>query len=165
MVKATDQDERGLALGQKDGAERPGRRVDIEAGRTRRQQAPIRGLGDEADSGAVGAGGIEDREGKANAGEPLKNGGKPRQAIGFERLDHHRVRGIRSLAALGPARERALEVEIERDHLFAGTRRRHRERRCKCGFSRSAFLGKECDRVHCKSLVGLAHDGLIEQVC
>src|SRR6185503_2394360 len=44
-----------LALGQKDGAEGRRRRVDIQAGGTRREQAEIGGLGDEAHRRAVGA--------------------------------------------------------------------------------------------------------------
>src|SRR6516165_11606384 len=61
------------------------------------------------------------------------------------------MRRVGGAAALTPARQGSLRIEVERDHPFARARRRNSERGCERGFSRSAFLSDECNRAHRES--------------
>src|SRR5581483_2553210 len=130
------------------GAERGGGRLDVEPGRPRRQEAQIGGVGDQAHRGVVGAGGIEHREREADGCQALENGGEPRQAVALQRLDHDLMDDLGAGAALAPARQRALRIEIERDHLLTAGRGRHRERCRQRGFAGAAFLREKRDAAH-----------------
>ena len=83
------EDKSRLAFCQIDGAERAGRRLDVQVGRARRQETDIGGFRDDAHGFAVGAGRIEDGKREARIGDPLQNCLQPRQSRGFELLDQN----------------------------------------------------------------------------
>src|SRR5215472_4155117 len=61
------------------------------------------------------------------------------------------MRRVGGAAALAPARQGPLRIEVERNHPFARARRRNGERGRECVLPPPAFLRDECNRAHRES--------------